>query len=64
MGIIEKEEIPCDLGVQGEILRRFCTWLELCTDLGREHFMLTLMEKEGQRAVCLGGDGETDWARG
>lgn len=58
-----EEKIKCDLGDQGEILRRLCLWLELWADLEREHFTLSTVIEIGTQTSLQGNDEKTDGAR-
>lgn len=62
-GKIKEEKIKCDLGGQGEILRRLCLWLELWADLEREHFTLSTDTEIGTQTSRQGNDEKTDGAR-
>lgn len=63
MGKIKEEKIKCDLGGQGEILRRLCLWLQLWADLEREHFTLSTVIEIGTQMSLQGNDEKTDGAR-
>lgn len=61
LGKIEEEKMKCDLGGQGEILRRLCICLELWGVLGRQHLILSTDQETGTQKSLFGKWQEVWW---